>query len=552
VEPFIVGGQEVKAHMFPWMGALLYEDEFIGSAFLISDEWAITAAHLVNGFTKKHSILFGAHNLNAWTETERRKVQVEKIIIHEDWDFPHNDIALLKLVYKQDFSDYIRPICLPTMEDVKNAFQGTDATVIGWGKTEEIFHTNEEGKPIKINDGKPIKIPHVNTVQFGGPIIEPVPVTNNKPIKIPHVPTVQFGGPIIEPVPVTNGKPIKIPHVNTVQFEDGKPIKIENGKPIKIVAVPAGCPALPNPLPNCFRKDDDLCSIKAQNCSENEICCPTMCLGTKCVPKPKPEQFEEGKPIKINAGKPIKIPHVPTVQFEDGKPIKIENGKPIKIVDVPARCPALRYDLPHILIKDVERCSIATQNCPTENSICCPTLGGGTHCIPTGPPPPPPAGCPALPFPLPNCFRKDADLCTIGTNEGCPTDSTCCPTMCLGTQCIPTGPSPPPEVADGKDALRKVAVTTLKKEEEVEFCDDKYPSVICTNNKQGTEGFCYGDNGAPLMIKKPNGRWTAIGAASFVINGCQSGDPNGFTRLTANLDWIAKKTGIEIPHVEFF
>lgn len=239
-EYFVVGGQETETHEYPWVGALMYEDKQIDcTATLISDQWAVTVAHCVQGFPRLHSILFGAHNLNAWTETERRNIKVSEVIIHNKWDFPRNDIALLKLEHAVDFSEYIRPVCLPTRDDMNNVYQGTDATVVGWGMT-------------------------------------------------------------------------------------------------------------------------------------------------------------------------------------------------------------------------------------LDNKV------------------------------------------------------------------------------DGKEGLRAVEVTTLKHEEQVEYCDNKFPSVICTSTNKATKGFCFGDNGSPLMIKKSDGRWTAIGAASFILESCESGRPNGYTRLTANLEWIAEKTGIEI------
>jgi len=45
-----------------------------------------------------------------------------------------NDIGLIQLPYKINFTDIIRPICLPSYSDVSDDFAGLDAPASGWGK----------------------------------------------------------------------------------------------------------------------------------------------------------------------------------------------------------------------------------------------------------------------------------------------------------------------------------------------------------------------------------------------------------------------------------
>ena len=46
----------------------------------------------------------------------------------------NNDIALLKLNREVTFSQYIRPVCLPTTD---RSYNGQNTTVVGWGKLGE-------------------------------------------------------------------------------------------------------------------------------------------------------------------------------------------------------------------------------------------------------------------------------------------------------------------------------------------------------------------------------------------------------------------------------
>lgn len=66
--------------------------------------------------------------------------------------------------------------------------------------------------------------------------------------------------------------------------------------------------------------------------------------------------------------------------------------------------------------------------------------------------------------------------------------------------------------------------------------------VICTYTEYGRRSTCNGDSGGPLVLKR-TGR--LIGCTSFVSTaGCQSGGPDGFTRVAHYLDWIQNYTGV--------
>ncbi|KAH8341601.1 hypothetical protein KR059_011634, partial [Drosophila kikkawai] len=66
-------------------------------------------------------------------------------------------------------------------------------------------------------------------------------------------------------------------------------------------------------------------------------------------------------------------------------------------------------------------------------------------------------------------------------------------------------------------------------------------NVICTRTVDG-KSICGGDSGGPLVTHDGS---KLVGVSNFVSsNGCQSGAPAGFQRVTYHLDWIRDHTGI--------
>ncbi|KAL5292128.1 hypothetical protein ACFFRR_011127, partial [Megaselia abdita] len=68
--------------------------------------------------------------------------------------------------------------------------------------------------------------------------------------------------------------------------------------------------------------------------------------------------------------------------------------------------------------------------------------------------------------------------------------------------------------------------------------------VICTDTESGTRSTCQGDSGGPLVLAVNK---QLIGVVSFVSTaGCESGGPDGFTRVVGYLDWIKAITGMNV------
>ncbi|XP_023947034.1 collagenase-like [Bicyclus anynana] len=67
------------------------------------------------------------------------------------------------------------------------------------------------------------------------------------------------------------------------------------------------------------------------------------------------------------------------------------------------------------------------------------------------------------------------------------------------------------------------------------------PSVVCTASAGGRTSVCHGDSGGPLDVGSGANR-QLIGVTSFVHrNGCQSGHPSGFMRVSSFVNWIRQR-----------
>lgn len=81
-------------------------------------------------------------------------MQIEEIIVHEDWDTINNsydaDLAVLLFKNSLEYTNFISPICLPTASKLING-----GSIAGWGqavaerKTESILLTAEMNAAIE-------------------------------------------------------------------------------------------------------------------------------------------------------------------------------------------------------------------------------------------------------------------------------------------------------------------------------------------------------------------------------------------------------------------
>ncbi|KAJ0171707.1 hypothetical protein K1T71_012470 [Dendrolimus kikuchii] len=167
----IIGGNATTISMYPWLGIIEYERINPGNIFLcggtlISARYFLTAAHCIAGFMITNIgtpkvVRLGEHDTdnpgkdcmiadgggNYCTNGEVR-INIETLIPHPEFNLriPKDDIGLIKLVSMAPFTDFIRPICLPTSESdiTLNPPPPEQFTLYtaGWGATEYAKFSN--------------------------------------------------------------------------------------------------------------------------------------------------------------------------------------------------------------------------------------------------------------------------------------------------------------------------------------------------------------------------------------------------------------------------
>lgn len=146
----VVGGTPATLGTWPWMAAIFFGGVFSFvscGGVLINDQYILTAAHCVvdkaTGQKKKESdytVRLGDLDIAVDTDNATPKdFKVVEIIPHAEYNptLIKNDIAIMKLEKPTEFTDLIRPICLPTVPSMlNNQFENTTPFIAGWGTVE--------------------------------------------------------------------------------------------------------------------------------------------------------------------------------------------------------------------------------------------------------------------------------------------------------------------------------------------------------------------------------------------------------------------------------
>lgn len=151
----IVNGQNTTIQKHPWMAGLFIPYDLNGSSralcggAFISNDFILTAAHCFTNMYEQAKVIIH-YGLTNFRNLENEKMILQKnkhysevdrnnIFIYPDYQEPtvvSNDVALVKLDVAVNFSDVIRPVCLPTKnycldaEDEKSGF----LVGLGWVK----------------------------------------------------------------------------------------------------------------------------------------------------------------------------------------------------------------------------------------------------------------------------------------------------------------------------------------------------------------------------------------------------------------------------------
>jgi secreted trypsin-like serine protease len=94
--------------------------------------------------TKNLIALIGAFDLSDPHEVGRLSVDLSEMILHRDWnpfvDRYNDDIAILLIESEVQFTNFIRPICLWSEDEIVRVREGT---VAGWGKPKNSDERNK-------------------------------------------------------------------------------------------------------------------------------------------------------------------------------------------------------------------------------------------------------------------------------------------------------------------------------------------------------------------------------------------------------------------------
>ncbi|KAG6464793.1 melanization protease 1 [Manduca sexta] len=114
-------------HQNPWLGYLEYYRhgnivEVRCGATLIGPRHVVTAAHCVKKIRfSSIAVRLGEYDLESNPDCVRDictdpvvRIEVDDIFVHPDYDGKEHDIAVLRLKEDAPYTDFIRPICLPS------------------------------------------------------------------------------------------------------------------------------------------------------------------------------------------------------------------------------------------------------------------------------------------------------------------------------------------------------------------------------------------------------------------------------------------------------
>jgi hypothetical protein len=139
VGPYIIGGQYAYRGAWPWQVMLKVDGDFWCGGSLINDRWILTAAHCTRSTSSqvsasRYTIRLGA-TMNSDSDPDAVNATVDRVFTHPSYDSYYivNDVGLLRLSQPIQFTDTIRPICLPDNETDIDSFKVCVAT--GFGRT---------------------------------------------------------------------------------------------------------------------------------------------------------------------------------------------------------------------------------------------------------------------------------------------------------------------------------------------------------------------------------------------------------------------------------
>ncbi|KAL5291649.1 hypothetical protein ACFFRR_010822 [Megaselia abdita] len=143
IQPRILGGNTAAPKQFPYQVGISTKKNggfYWCGGSVLSDKWVLTAAHCVVGEIDSLLLIFGAIDRQNPYEVGQSRQNISKfedgqIIVHPLYNPSKisNDVALVRLPQKLEFSDYIQPVKLPSSNRYAT-FTNSPAVLSGWGK----------------------------------------------------------------------------------------------------------------------------------------------------------------------------------------------------------------------------------------------------------------------------------------------------------------------------------------------------------------------------------------------------------------------------------
>lgn len=144
---------------------------------MINQKYVITAAHCVNSekLTNRQwrptTVRLGEYDLRYDLDCDGltdcaepvEDIDIAEIVPHEAYSLhspqQEHDIALIRLARPVQFSDFIRPICLPLGDQFKNKeYKDGLAEVVGWGKAENGKKANSKSVGLQFHHRLPLQL----------------------------------------------------------------------------------------------------------------------------------------------------------------------------------------------------------------------------------------------------------------------------------------------------------------------------------------------------------------------------------------------------------
>lgn len=137
----IVGGLPIGIEVAPHQVSLQLRDFHICGGSVISENFVLTAAHCTSGSSAKDMKVRAGSDLY---RSGGVSIQVEEIFQHEKFDYftIDYDFSVLKLTEALNFSDQIKVIALPSLNEEVD--DNTLCLVTGWGNTQNALESREK------------------------------------------------------------------------------------------------------------------------------------------------------------------------------------------------------------------------------------------------------------------------------------------------------------------------------------------------------------------------------------------------------------------------